>query len=127
MALAAADRGPHRGRFLAVHDRRGPVDAGDGSGNFEQFGSFGIALSFVTFFTGMAFAIVIGAVLGPVLSEAANPFGRWLRSGTGSTLETGAPPALPGPSRPMRLSDAIGRGANGSGVAPSDPTRSAEE
>jgi membrane protein len=96
------------------------------NGNFAQFGSFGIALSFVTFFTGMAFVIVIGAVLGPVLAEATNPLGRWLRSGTGSTLEPGAPLALPGPDRPMRLSDAIGRGANGS-VAPLDPKGSTEK
>ena len=51
-----------------------------------QFGAFGIALSFVTFFTGMAFVIVIGAVIGPVLAEADAPVGRWLRGRAATPL-----------------------------------------
>ena len=43
------------------------------TGNFAQFGAFGIALSFVTFFTGLAFVIVIGAVIGPVLAGGRRP------------------------------------------------------
>lgn len=86
------------------------------SENFSQFGAFGIALSLVTFFTGSGFVIVIGAVIGPVLVEAADPVGRWLRGATGTPLEPAAPPALPGPRRPVRLADAFGRGAKGSGV-----------
>jgi len=86
------------------------------SGNFAQFGAFGIALSFVTFFTGSAFIIVVAAAVGPVLAEAAGPLGRWIRHGAATPLEPGAPPPLPGPIRPMRLMDAFGRGAEGSGV-----------
>jgi membrane protein len=91
------------------------------SGNFAQFGAFGIALSFVTFFTGMAFVIVIGAVIGPVLAEADDPVGRWLRGRAATPLEPTAPPPLPGPDRPLRLADAFGRGARGSGVDPPAP------
>lgn len=76
--------------------------------NFRQFGAFGVALSFVTFFTGMAFVVVIGAVLGPVLAEADDPLGRWLRHGAASPLMPTAAPPLPGPRRPMRLSDGFG-------------------
>ena len=31
---------------------------------------------------GMAFVTVIGAVIGPVLAEADDPVGRWLRGGS---------------------------------------------
>jgi membrane protein len=81
------------------------------SGNFAQFGAFGIALSFVTFFTGLAFVVVAGAVIGPVLTEADDPVGRWLRGGAATPLEPTAPPPLPGPDRPVRLADAFGRGS----------------
>ncbi|MGS0687430.1 hypothetical protein ACVBEQ_20130 [Nakamurella sp. GG22] len=86
--------------------------------NFVQFGAFGIALSLVTFFTGMAFIIVVGAVVGPVLAERDDSVGRWLRSGSGGTgsgsaLVPGAPPPLPGPSTPVRLSDAFGLDRSG--------------
>jgi len=94
------------------------------TGNFAQFGAFGIALPFVTFFTGMAFVIVIGAVIGPVLAEADDPVGRWLRGRAATPLEPTAPPPLPGPDRPVRLADAFGRGARGSGVDPPAPDRS---
>jgi hypothetical protein len=33
------------------------VDAGDRTGNFAQFGAFGITRSFATLYTGVAFAI----------------------------------------------------------------------
>ena len=83
---------------------------------FAQFGSFGIALAFVTWFTGLAFVIVVAAVIAPAVADGDDRFARWLRQGQDTSLEAGAPPALPGPDRPMRLSDAFGRGARGSGV-----------
>ena len=92
--------------------------------NYGQFGAFGIALSFVTFFTGLAFIIVIGAVIGPVLAQANDPVGRWLRGGAATPLEPTAPPPLPGPDRPVRLADAFGRGDRGSGVDAPAPDRS---
>jgi membrane protein len=76
--------------------------------NFQQFGTFGIALAFVTWFTGFAFLIVGAAVLGPVLAESDNAFGQWLLAAQLSPLEPSAAPPEPGPPRPMRLSDAFG-------------------
>jgi membrane protein len=84
--------------------------------NFAQFGAFGIAIAFVTWFTGLAFVIVVAAALGPSLADADDFVGRWLRRGRSTALEDGARPALPPPNRPMRLSDLFGRGAEGSGV-----------
>ena len=43
------------------------VDAGQRGQQFAQFGAFGIAQSFVTWFTGLAFLVVFGAVLRPRL------------------------------------------------------------
>jgi hypothetical protein len=97
------------------------------TGNFAQFGAFGIALSFVTFFTGMAFVIVIGAVIGPVLAEADDPVGRWLRGHAATPLEPSAPPPQAGPDRPVRLADAFGRGGPRVGGRPSSPGRVAGE
>ena len=83
---------------------------------FAQFGAFGITQSFVTFFTGGALLLVLAAVLGPALADGDTRLGRWLRSGNPTALEAGAEPALPGPDRPVRLSDAFGRGNRGSGL-----------
>jgi hypothetical protein len=88
---------------------------------YEQFGTFGIALAFVTWLTGLAFVLVFAAVLGPALADGNDAPGRWMRSGQPTAVEPGSLPALPGPSRPMRLSDAFGRGAGGSGVTLSSP------
>jgi len=88
---------------------------------YEQFGTFGIALAFVTWLTGLAFVLVFAAVLGPALADGDDALGRWMRSNEPNAVEPGALPALPGPSRPMRLSDAFGRGAGGSGVTLSAP------
>jgi membrane protein len=76
--------------------------------HYQQFGSFGIALDFVTWFTGLAFLVTGAAVLSPVLSEGDNVIARWLRGGRSSPLEQSAVPALPAPPRPLGLSDAFG-------------------
>lgn len=89
---------------------------GNVSSQFAQFGAFGITQSFVTWFTGMAFLVVFAAVLGPALADGDSRIGRWMRSGQPTALEATAEPALPGPNRPVRLSDAFGRGSRGSGV-----------
>lgn len=95
---------------------------------FAQFGSFGVALAFVTWFTGLSFLIVFAAVAAPALAEGDDSFARWLRTGQPSSLSPGAQPALPGPARPMRLSDAFGRGSAGSGVVPANgPARTIEK
>jgi membrane protein len=88
---------------------------------YRQFGTFGIALAFVTWLTGLAFVLVFAAVLGPALADGDDALGRWMRSNQPTAVEPGSLPALPGPSRPMRLSDAFGRGAGGSGVTLSAP------
>ena len=87
------------------------------SNDFAQFGTFGIALSFVTWLTGLCFILVGAAVLGPAFADGPDAVGRWLRSGGATALNTWAEPALPGPVRPVRLSDAFGRGSGGSGVS----------
>ncbi len=76
---------------------------------YAQFGAFGVGLAFVTWFTGAGFLIVVAAVLGPALADGQDRFAGWLRGGRPTALEPSAPPALPGPSRPMRLSDLFGR------------------
>ncbi len=94
-------------------------------GNYTQFGAFGIALALVTWFTGFAFVIVIAAVLAPALADGDGAVARWLREDRPDCLEPGAPPPLPPPSRPLRLSDAFGLGRSGAtsgdGAATSDP------
>jgi membrane protein len=77
--------------------------------NYAQFGAFGLSLAFVTWFTGFAFLIVGAAVLGPALAEGDDRIARWVNP-TGRYLTPGAPAPLPGPSRPLRLSDAFARG-----------------
>ena len=86
-----------------------------------QFGAFGIARSFVTWFTGLAFLLIVAAVLGPALADGHNPLARRMRAGNPTAVETHAPPALPGPVRPVRLSDSFGCGNRGSGVPISGP------
>jgi membrane protein len=83
---------------------------------FAQFGAFGIALALVTWFTGLALLVTVAAVLGRALAEGDGTLGRWLRSGRTTALADGAAAPLPGPDRPVRLSDAFGRGSRGSGV-----------
>jgi membrane protein len=92
----------------------------DVTSQYAQFGAFGIAQSFVTWFTGMAFLVIVSAVLGPALADGDNPVARWMRGGTLTVVEPQAGPALPGPPRPVRLSDAFGRGDRGRGVPAAD-------
>jgi membrane protein len=79
--------------------------------HYQQFGAFGLALDFVSWFTGMAFLVAGAAVLAPVLAEGNTVLARWLRAGQPSPLEPSAIPSLPAPTRTMRLSDAFGLGA----------------
>ena len=78
--------------------------------HYAQFGSFGIALDFMTWFTGFSILVIGAAVLAPVLAEGDNVVGRWLRADQPSPLEPSAAPALPPPPRPLRLTDAFGLG-----------------
>ncbi len=75
--------------------------------NEAQFGFFGVALALVSWFSGAAICIMIGACAGPVLAEDPGRIGRWIRGATDETLVEGAPPPLPGPAQTLRLRDAF--------------------
>jgi membrane protein len=79
--------------------------------NQHQFGFFGVALSLVTWLSGAAIIIVVGACAGPVVAGDPGPLGRIVRgAGEDDVLVPGAAPSLPAPPRPARLADAIGLG-----------------
>ncbi len=75
--------------------------------NVAQFGFIGVALSFVTWFVGFAFVLVLGAALGPALASGTGSVATWLRGEAGTVLVDGAPPELPGPASPPRLRDLL--------------------
>jgi membrane protein len=75
--------------------------------NQAQFGFFGVALALVTWFSGAAICILIGACAGPVLAEDTGRVGRLIRGGESGTLTAGADPPLPAPARELSLRDAF--------------------
>ena len=75
--------------------------------NESQFGFFGVALSLVTWFSGAAICVLIGACAGPVLAEDTGRVGRLIRGGEAGTLTAGARPPLPPPARELGLRDAF--------------------
>ena len=77
------------------------------SGNEAQFGFFGLGLSLVTWFSGAAICILIGACVGPVLAEDTGWLGIHIRGGEQTTLSKGAPASLPPPVRELTLLDAF--------------------
>jgi membrane protein len=77
------------------------------TGNEAQFGFFGVALALVTWFSGAAICILIGACAGPVLAEDTGRVGRLIRGGESGTLTAGARPALQPPARELGLRDAF--------------------
>jgi membrane protein len=72
-----------------------------------QFGLFGVALALVTWFSGAATCILIGACAGPVFAEDTGRVGRLIRGGEDSTLTAGASAPLPPPTRELTLRDAF--------------------
>jgi membrane protein len=81
--------------------------------NQEQFGFFGVALALVTWFSGAAICILVGACAGPVFAEDTGRLGRFIRGGEPGTLNAAAPPELPPPTRDLRLRDAFRTGEDG--------------
>jgi membrane protein len=80
--------------------------------NQHQFGFFGVALSLVTWLSGAAIIIVIGACAAPVVADDSGPLGRLVRGrGRTDVLAPGAVPSLPAPVRSSGLADALGFGA----------------
>ena len=75
--------------------------------NQKQFGFFGVALALVTWFSGAAICILVGACAGPVLAGDTGPVGSLIRGSNDSVLVEGAPPSLPPPTRDLRFRDAF--------------------
>jgi membrane protein len=75
--------------------------------NQAQFGFFGVALALVTWFSGAAICILIGACAGPVLAEDTGRVGTLIRGGESGTLTAGADPPLPPPADALSLRDAF--------------------
>ena len=78
--------------------------------NEGQFGFFGVALALVTWFSGAATCVLVGACAGPVLAEDTGRLGRFIRGGEPRTLNAGAPPELPPPTRDLSFRDAFRSG-----------------
>ena len=75
--------------------------------NESQFGFFGVALALVTWFSGAATCILVGACAGPVFAEDSGRLGRFIRGAEPRTLNAGAPPELPPPTRDLSFRDAF--------------------
>jgi membrane protein len=75
--------------------------------NEAQFGFFGIALSLITWFSGAAICVLVGACAGPVFAEDAGRVGMLIRGPGASTLNARARPSLPPPVRELSLRDAF--------------------
>src|SRR5262245_29248266 len=79
------------------------------SNNQHQFGFFGVALSMVTWLTGAAMIIVIGACAGAVVAEDRGVLGRLVRGGDDAPiLVPDAQPSIAAPERAPTLTDALG-------------------
>jgi membrane protein len=77
------------------------------TGNEAQFGFFGIALALVTWFSGAAICVLIGACAGPVFAVDTGRVGTLIRGGASGTLTAGARPPLLPPARELGLRDAF--------------------
>ena len=75
--------------------------------NEAQFGFFGVALALVTWFSGAAICVLIGACAGSVFAADPGRVGRLIRGGEHPTLTAGARPSLPPPVREPSLRDAF--------------------
>ena len=75
--------------------------------NESQFGFIGVALALVTWFSGAAICVLVGACAGPVLAEDTGRLGWFIRGGEARTLNAGAAPELPPPTRDLSFRDAF--------------------
>jgi len=78
--------------------------------NEAQFGFFGVALALVTWFSGAAICVLVGACASPVFAEDTGRLGRFIRGDEPGTLNAGAPPELPPPTRDLSFRDAFRTG-----------------
>jgi membrane protein len=88
--------------------------------NENQYGFFGVALALVTWFSGAAICILVGACAGPVLAEDPGRVGEIIRGTNPDLLVSGAEPSLPEPASAPRLRDAF-RQAEEDVTAPTPP------
>ena len=65
--------------------------------NQTQFGFFGVALALVTWFSGAAICILVGACAGSVFASDTGPVGAFIRGREPSLLIEGAEPSFPAP------------------------------
>jgi hypothetical protein len=75
--------------------------------NEHQYGFFGVALSLVTWFTGAATCLILGACAGVVFAEDPGWVGTLIRGGHGSLLVDGAAPSHPAPEGTRALREAF--------------------
>ena len=75
--------------------------------NQSQFGFFGVALALVTWFSGAAICILVGACAGPVFAADTGRVGEFVRGRETSPLTVGAEASLPAPEIGPRLRDAF--------------------
>jgi membrane protein len=75
--------------------------------NEAQFGVFGVALALITWFSGAAICVLVGACAGVVLAENSGRIGSFIRGGQSQTLTVGAPPPLPPPAGELSLRNAL--------------------
>jgi membrane protein len=75
--------------------------------NEAQFGVFGVALALITWFSGVAICVFVGACAGAVLAEDPGRIGIFIRGGQSQTLTVGASPSLRPHSRELSLRDAF--------------------
>ncbi len=75
--------------------------------NVDQFGVFGVALALVTWFSGAAICILVGACAGVVLAEDPGWIGSLVRGAKTQTLTDSASPPLPAPAHELNLRDAF--------------------
>jgi membrane protein len=75
--------------------------------NDAQFGFFGVSLALVTWFSGAAICILVGACAGAVFAEDAGAIGNLIRGESSSTLVAGARPSLPSPAGELTLRHAF--------------------
>ena len=85
--------------------------------NQSQFGFFGVALALVTWFSGAAICIIVGACAGPVFAADAGRIGKFIRGRESSPLIVGAEPSFPAPERGPRLRDAFGTTEDDAGLS----------
>ena len=75
--------------------------------NQTQFGFFGVALALVTWFSGTAICVLVGACAGAVFAEDAGRIGSLIRGRDDALFVAGAEPSFAAPERQLQLRDAF--------------------